>query len=55
LVKIATDAHDNVRPRLAVNKYFFRRHPEEIQLVQETQNLLLELGPTLVELGQLEP
>jgi hypothetical protein len=55
LVKIATDAHDNVRPRLAVDKYFFRRHPEEIQLVQETQKLLLELGPTLVELGELAP
>jgi hypothetical protein len=55
LVKIATDASDNLRPRLAVNKYFFRRHPEEVQLVQETQELLSELGPTLVEMGQLEP
>ena len=55
LVHIAADARDNVRPRLAVNRYFFRRHPEQIQLVQETQELLLELGPTLVEMGELAP
>jgi hypothetical protein len=55
LVKIAIDAHDSVRPRWGLHATFYRRHDEQIQEVQATQKLLLELGPTLVEMGQLEP
>jgi hypothetical protein len=55
LVKIAIDKHDSVRPRWGLHATFYRRHDEQIQDVQATQKLLLELGPTLVEMGQLEP
>jgi hypothetical protein len=55
LVKIAIDEHDSVRPRWGLHAIFYRRHDEQIQQVQETQKLLLELGPTLVELGELAP
>lgn len=55
LVKIAIDKHDSVRPRWGLHATFYRRHDEQIQEVQATQKLLLELGPTLVEMGELAP
>lgn len=55
LVTIALSGADKVRPRWKMNRLGFMRHPDEIQQVKEAQSLLIELGPVLVEMGQLQP
>ncbi len=55
MVAIATAPNDKVRPHWSFNPKFYRRHADQIQMVQEAQQLLTELGPVLVELGLLEP
>lgn len=56
LVSIARNHYDKVRPRwnfLSLN--IERSRPEEVKSAREVQDLLNELGPVLVELGQLQP
>jgi len=56
LVGIARNHYDKVRPRwnfLSLN--IERSKPDEVKLAREVQDLLNELGPVLVEMGQLQP
>ena len=46
---------DRVRPRWKMNPQLYTRHPDEIEKVKEVQQLLVELGPVLVEMGKLQP
>jgi hypothetical protein len=55
LVIIAWTSADRVRPRWKMNPQLFNRHPDEIEKVKEVQQLLIELGPVLVEMGKLQP
>ena len=54
LVDIAVARNDTVRPRWKFNPKFYRKHADEVQMVQEAQQLLIELGPVLVETGVLK-
>ena len=38
-----------------MNPQLYTRHPDEIEKVKEVQQLLVELGPVLVEMGKLQP
>ena len=55
LLVIAWTSADRVRPRWTMNPQLFTRHPDEIEKVKEVQQLLIELGPVLVEMGKLQP
>jgi hypothetical protein len=55
LVTIACASKDKVRPRWKMNPGLFMRHPDELEKVKQAQALLIELGPVLVEMGQLQP
>lgn len=55
LVRIVTDKDDKVRPRWKMQGFYFMNYPEQIEQVKEAQELLNELGPTLVEMKMLEP
>jgi hypothetical protein len=55
LVAIAISASDKVRPRWKLNQKFYRRYPNQVEQVKEAQQLLIELGPVLVEMGLLQP
>ena len=55
LVEIATSDHDNDRPRWRLNLKFWSNKSETLEMVKETQQLLNELGPVLVEMKLLEP
>jgi len=55
LVRIASHPGDKVRPRWKMNYQLFQRHPDNIEKVTEVQNLLIELGPVLVDMGKLQP
>ena len=57
LAKIAVSMDDRVRPRwkLAGGTVFFQKYPASIEKLKEAQNLLIELGPVLVEMGKLQP
>ena len=55
LLTIAWTSADKVRPRWKMNPQLFVRHPNEIEKVKEVQQLLIELGPVLVEMGKLQP
>jgi F0F1-type ATP synthase membrane subunit b/b' len=46
---------DTVRPRWKLNPRTYRRYPDQLEMVREAQQLLIELGPVLVEMGKLEP
>ncbi len=52
---IAWTSKDKVRPRWKLNPTLFSRHPDQIEKVKQAQDLLIELGPALVEMGQLQP
>ncbi len=55
LLTIAWTSKDKVRPRWKLNPTLFSRHPDQIEKVKQAQDLLIELGPVLVEMGQLQP
>ena len=55
LVAIAITPHDRVRPRWKFNQQLYRKRPNEVEQVKEAQQLLIELGPVLVEMGLLQP
>ena len=57
LAKIAVSMDDRVRPRwkLAGGTVYFQKYPASIEKLKEAQNLLIELGPVLVEMGKLQP
>jgi hypothetical protein len=55
LVAVATAANDKVRPHWKFNKKFYRTRPNDLEMVKEAQQLLIELGPVLVEMGLLQP
>ncbi|HOC00012.1 MAG TPA: hypothetical protein PKM43_14880 [Verrucomicrobiota bacterium] len=55
LVEIAASDHDTDRPRWRLNLKFWSNKPETLEMVKETQQLLNELGPVLVEMKLLEP
>lgn len=55
LVAIAISANDKVRPRWKFNQKLYRRYPNEVEQVKEAQQLLIELGPVMVEMGLLQP
>ncbi|MEO7678693.1 MAG: hypothetical protein ABIV39_18210 [Verrucomicrobiota bacterium] len=55
LITVATAPLDKVRPRWKFNRNFYRSKPEVLEMVKETQGLLIELGPVLVEMGLLQP
>jgi hypothetical protein len=56
LVIIGTTKLDKVRPRWPMAPgYSWPRNPESVETVREAQRLLIELGPVLVETGQLSP
>ena len=44
-----------MRPRWKMNPQLFVRHPDQIETIKEAQELLIELGPVLVEMGLLYP
>jgi hypothetical protein len=54
LAEIATNAKDKVRPRWKLGMYWPQK-PQELEKVKEAQQLLIELGPVMVELKLLEP
>lgn len=55
LAAIVSTSTDRVRPRWKINPSLYTRSPEAIERIKEAQQLLIELGPVLVELGQLQP
>ncbi len=55
LVEIAASDHDTDRPRWRLNLKFWSNKSETLEMVKETQQLLNELGPVLVEMKLLEP
>ena len=55
LVEIAIEPADKERPRWKLSRKFWVNHPDDIAMVQEVQQLLIELGPVLVEMGKLQP
>jgi len=55
LVYAGVAPNDTVRPHWKLNPKFYRHHDDQIQMVQEAQRLLNELGPVLVEMKLLEP
>ena len=57
LIRIAMRLDDKVRPRwkLVGGSAYFQKYPESMEKVKEAQNLLIELGPVLVEMGKLQP
>jgi hypothetical protein len=55
LVELAVDKKDTVRPRWPYHPNFWGRDPDNVAKIKEAQDLLIELGPTLVELKLLEP
>jgi len=55
LIMVATAPLDKVRPRWKFNRNFYRSKPEVLEMVKEAQELLIELGPILVEMGLLQP
>ncbi len=55
LVIVALAPTDKVRPHWKLNRKLYRRHTDELEMVKEVQQLLIELGPVLVEMGKLEP
>ena len=55
LVFIGTNLSDRVRPRWKINRVLYRKHNDELAMVKEVQQLLIELGPVLVEMKLLEP
>jgi hypothetical protein len=55
LVSIASDAKDRVRPRWKMSPRSFIKHPDQVETIKEVQELLIELGPVLVEMGLLYP
>jgi hypothetical protein len=55
LLTVASTSADKVRPRWKMNPQLFVRHPDEIEKVKEAQQLLIDLGPVLVEMGLLQP
>lgn len=54
LVDIATNAKDKVRPRWKMPAYW-PRNPAAMEKAKEAQQLLIELGPVLVEMKLLDP
>lgn len=54
LGQIAHDARDKLRPRWKLPAYWPKK-PVPMEKVKETQQLLIELGPALVEMKLLEP
>lgn len=54
LYKVATDRHDTTRPRWT-QVWNWREDSRTSKLVPEAQKMLIELGPTLVELEMLQP
>ena len=55
LLKIAWTSVDRARPRWKMNPQLFMRHPAEVEQIKHAQQLLIELGPVLVEMGKLQP
>ena len=55
LVFIGTNLGDRVRPRWKINRVLYRKHNDQLAMVKEVQQLLIELGPVLVEMKLLEP
>ena len=55
LVSIASDSKDRVRPRWKMIPRSFIKHPDQVETIKEVQELLIELGPVLVEMGLLYP
>ncbi|MBL9204273.1 MAG: hypothetical protein JNN01_04265 [Opitutaceae bacterium] len=55
LAKIVSSIHDKVRPRWKIGTQTYMRQPAQIERIKETQQLLTELGPVLVEMKLLEP
>ena len=57
LIRIATRQDDKVRSRwkLVGGSVYFQKYSESMEKVKEAQNLLIELGPVLVEMGKLQP
>jgi len=57
LVEVACKATDHVRPRWKLERGRDRwsKSPQDMAKVQEAQELLIELGPVLVEMRLLEP
>ena len=57
MVNVAFTRSDKLRPRLHFhfdNAHGWQRRPEDREMVTELQQLLIELGPTLVEMGLLQ-
>lgn len=52
---IVSTSADKVRPRWNVNPHLYTKSPAAIEKIREAQQLLIELGPILVEMGKLEP
>lgn len=56
LLDVATAKNDKARPRWSVSAWRFEQlKPDEIERYKKAQQLLIELGPTMVELGMLQP
>ena len=57
VVDIAYAPSDRVRPRMKFaigNAHGWRRNTTEMETIREMQQLLIDLGPVLVELGMLQ-
>lgn len=52
---IVSTSADKVRPRWNINPHLYTKSPNAIEKIREAQQLLIELGPILVEMGKLEP
>ena len=55
LVFIGTNLGDRVRPRWKINRVLYHKHNDQLAMVKEVQQLLIELGPVLVEMNLLTP
>ncbi|MHB9008738.1 MAG: hypothetical protein ACYDC1_17645, partial [Limisphaerales bacterium] len=55
LIDVAISKNDKVRPRWTINRNFWTRHEDQVEMVKEVQGLLIELGSTLVEMQKLQP
>lgn len=55
LALLVSTSTDKVRPRWKINPEYYTRYPDAVARVTQLQDLLIELGPLLVEMKLLDP
>lgn len=55
LVMVASSRKDQIRPRWHLSQSWITKPGTELEMVKDVQQLLIELGPVLVEMEMLQP